>query len=236
MIDEILLQGADPNAPMRGGQSPLALAGVSGQYDVAAALLAGRADPNMLDGKGQCALHQAAIADQLAIVQLLLESGARASTLTLNGETALQLAVSQPVRQLLQHADQRGAGGAPFAAAGSMPRRNRPGRDDDDDDDDDDEEKSAEVEEDATAPRRDSKSGKMASGQVVEMDGPPPYPVTEAGDDGVASSQLPLHALVSQLQRLLASSETNVKKMLCTPMRSPVPVQCDVVRVGSSNK
>ena len=65
--------------------------------------------------------------------------------------------------------------------------------------------------------------------------GPPPQPSTNLGDASVAFDRLNTANLVRELQRLLNSRETDLKRLLVQPAGLRHEVQCDVVRVGSGN-
>jgi len=65
--------------------------------------------------------------------------------------------------------------------------------------------------------------------------GPPENPKHPLGDKEALPAALPKPQLISQLQALLRSGETDLKKLLVVPHGLPHEVQLDVLRVGKSN-
>jgi len=65
--------------------------------------------------------------------------------------------------------------------------------------------------------------------------GPPPQPTNALGDPAMLPANLGRTALIGELQQLLNSSETDIKRLLVVPCGLKNEVQCDVVRVGKGN-
>jgi ankyrin repeat protein len=105
MTQDLLAQGADPNARNRAGRPALVLAAFHDNQRTLRALLAAGADANATDAVGNTALMEAAAFGHLKIVTDLLLSGADAKLKNQAGSTALQraqLGGRKPVIELLQ--------------------------------------------------------------------------------------------------------------------------------------
>ena len=248
---ETLLVGAsgdriDPNCLVKGGRRPLSLAAANGLYDVSATLISNGADPAVTDDHGDTPLHVAAKRGHVALARMLLEAGAVPSALDSNGATPLQLAKTPQMQELLRAAD----------AGDELPPRLEG---EEEEDDDDEAGTSAALNgghvegagvlspsnkgrssEGPAARGNNGKASKLAEEASVSTDkpapyGPPPLPTSTAGDLPVLKERLSASELVRELQLLLNSSETDLKQLLVRPMGLEHEVQCDVVRVGSSN-
>ncbi|MDO8717567.1 MAG: ankyrin repeat domain-containing protein [Polaromonas sp.] len=110
------------------GESPLMLAALKGQRDLAAQLIKRGADVNKT---GWTALHYAASSGQLAIISLLIEHSAYIDAESPNGTTPLMMAAMygspEAVKLLLQEGadpqlkNQQGLSALQFAQRGSRP-------------------------------------------------------------------------------------------------------------------
>jgi hypothetical protein len=185
------------------------------------------------DEKGDTPLHLAAARGHVALARLLLDAGALPSAIDGNGATALQLATTPQMQMLLRAAD---------AGEALPPRLEGEEEDDDEDDADGDTPQSgrgssADAEEGVLAPSKPNGGGAKQQGgsKGAVPFGPPPHPRNTLGDPELLPAQLPGPALIRELQKLLNSRETDIKRLLVMPMGLKHEVQCDVVRVGKGN-
>jgi ankyrin repeat protein len=101
-VQQLLRQGADPNALIECGKSPLMLAAMYGHRSVMEALLDAKADPNLCSEEefeeGQTALMYIAssffAANRAEVIQLLVDRGANVNLQNAKGQTALIVAGS----------------------------------------------------------------------------------------------------------------------------------------------
>lgn len=101
-VAEYLLQnGAQVNAPDKGGLIPLHNAASYGHLDVAALLIKYQTNINATDRWGFTPLHEAAQKGRTPLCALLLSHGADSTMCNFEGQTALDLATADDVRCLL---------------------------------------------------------------------------------------------------------------------------------------
>ncbi|MBN1629331.1 MAG: ankyrin repeat domain-containing protein, partial [Thermoleophilia bacterium] len=101
-VTRLLLQrGANPNATVPGGQTPLIFAAMRGRAEVVDLLLTAGASVNARGIHGRTALHQAAKTMSTETVRLLLDAGALVDEQDDNGVTALRLARTTDISELL---------------------------------------------------------------------------------------------------------------------------------------
>ncbi len=88
-VCKLLARGADPNAFNEERCTPLMMATVEGDVEIARSLLEAGADPNLVDGDGWTALDVAVYRRTLDLVWLLLQYGAAATAQTDTGSKVL---------------------------------------------------------------------------------------------------------------------------------------------------
>lgn len=125
VAQQLLAQGADPNALVSRNTTPLHVAALNGQIAVARLLLAQGAALDARDSDGWTALMLAATRGFLPMVQLLIEVGANIDVIANDGTSALQAAIDhEPIVHLLvsKTTQPNGPPGSPwpplFVAAG----------------------------------------------------------------------------------------------------------------------
>jgi len=106
MTDLLLQRGADPNATIPGGETPLILAAARGRADIVELLLDAGAFVNARGDEGKTPLHNAAATTSVQTVQLIIDAGARVDALNDRGATAVSFAREASIVELLV---QRGA-------------------------------------------------------------------------------------------------------------------------------
>jgi len=237
----------DPNGILRSGKTYLSLAAAGGLAKVTSTLLANGADPNRMDANGDHPLHLAASRDRLAVARLLLDAGAVSSVIDGNGETPILVATSDAMRRLLHCACELES---PAHGHGADALHHH---DDENSDDVDAEEADAQsvltaAEGNFIAPSQKGHQGDcrraahtVAASHTASNDifattvGPPAPPNHTLGDAAVLPQSLPRPLLVAELQSLLCSPDTDVKRLLVIPRGLAHEVQLDVLRVGKSN-
>ena len=252
----------DPDCFVGGGKRPLGLAASAGLYNIAATLLSHGANAALADRNGDTPLHLAVMRNHVALARLLLDAGAKTSAKDGCGRTALHLSQGLPMQQLLRAADAGdalpprlpgeeedddeeddsagaqskpnvvdasvravdGGGGvlAPAPPNGATAPVARSG-------------KKGESESVVTETTAAAAPPAAAAAAAAAPYGPPPVPAQSLGDAAVTPDKLPRAALIRELQSLLNSTETDLKRLLVLPCGLLREVQCDVVRVGTSN-
>jgi len=253
-IVEELLRGSagkpvEPNGVLASGKTYLGLAASAGMYKVAAALLAHGADPNLVDRNGDSPLHVGVRAEHLNVVRLLVDSGAVSGVIDANGTTPLQLAGSDRMRQLLLAAGM----GEPLPERGDGDGEEEGSEEEEAADESLSRPSEADgilTNADANArphgapPHPKLASGGVSSDSIADLhaaspnvttvvaasSGPPPIPSQKLGDPAALPSSIVRQALLTELQSLLCSKETNLKRLLMLPSGLRQEVQCDVVR------
>jgi thioredoxin-related protein len=86
-VSKLLHDGADPNASLADGKTPLHLAASGGDVTVTLLLVAAGAKVNTKDDQGMTPLHDAAVAGSRDVVNILLSSGANTSAKAADGLT-----------------------------------------------------------------------------------------------------------------------------------------------------
>jgi len=257
-VEELLRGSAgnpvQPNGVLASGKTYLGLATSAGMYKVAAALLAHGADPNLVDRNGDSPLHVGVRAEHLNVVRLLVDSGAVSGVIDANGTTPLQLAGSDRMRQLLLAAGM----GEPLPERGDGDGEEEGSEEEEAADESLSRPSEADgilTNADANArphgapPHPKLASGGVSSDSIADLhaaspnvttvvaasSGPPPIPSQKLGDPAALPSSIVRQALLTELQSLLCSKETNLKRLLMLPSGLRQEVQCDVVRVGKGN-
>nr|XP_019947092.1 PREDICTED: ankyrin repeat and EF-hand domain-containing protein 1 isoform X2 [Paralichthys olivaceus] len=92
-LDLAFSQGVPVDVQDQYYKTPLSVACITGNYEVAQYLLSQGADVNMGDQFSSMPLHQAAQAGQVELVELLVEAGAAIDAQTFNGSTPLMMAI-----------------------------------------------------------------------------------------------------------------------------------------------
>jgi hypothetical protein len=94
-VSKLLAAGADVNANMKSGMTPLHSAAILNAKDVAVVLLAHGANVNTADDEGSTPLHWAAEGNARAVAELLLAHGANVNARDRQGRTPLRRALAQ---------------------------------------------------------------------------------------------------------------------------------------------
>lgn len=94
-VTKLLAAGADVNANMKVGMTPLHTAAILNAKDVAMVLLAHGAHVNAVDDEGRTPLHWAATGNARAVAELLLDHGASVNARDNKGRTPLRIALEQ---------------------------------------------------------------------------------------------------------------------------------------------
>jgi hypothetical protein len=92
LVQTLLEKGADVNAKVQSGATPLMMAAEQGNLDIVRLLLDKGADVNAKDGQDSSALIEASKEGFIEIVKLLLEKGANVSTTDNKSKTAMMYA------------------------------------------------------------------------------------------------------------------------------------------------
>lgn len=94
--------GVDPDIVNHDNQTPLLQAVLSGQNEIAIALIDGGANPDAGDDDGRTPLLVASRAGSHELVKALLQHGARVDVMSKFGETPIKKAPSEDIRAILQ--------------------------------------------------------------------------------------------------------------------------------------
>lgn len=123
----LLSRGADVNALTPGGMTPLHIAVLMRQKDIAHRLLTGapKPDVNVQSKTGIAPLHLAAMRDDVELAELLLKHGANINIADKGGRTPIQWAAIKGSSKLIEGLAMRG--GLPVSAASAVGGRFAPG-------------------------------------------------------------------------------------------------------------
>ena len=238
----LLAHGADPNRMDANGDHPLHLASARDKTEIVRVLLEAGAEPEIIDGNGETPF-QLATSDAM---RKLLQGSAAGARYGAGASVGAG------------RGGKRGSGAVHVHSSELFTNS----RESEGDEDEGEEDEGEEDDERATgiltnadgnvaasgkggAPTKGgsrgggsggANGGGTATATAAHYDGgPPPTPAHALGDAAVLPTKMLRPTLLAQLQALLHTRETDMKRLLVLPHGLPHEVQLDVLRVGKSN-